>query len=136
MINNIEITKENMLKYFDSFNGFIKHNNIHIESLEDDKAVLYADLSDNSLNPGGIVHGGLLFGLADSAMGSLAYLTKKPAVTIDSTINYLKPCKGKVVKCIATPVKVGKTIAVYKAEIYNEKEELSAVVTANYMFIG
>ncbi len=136
MINNIEITKENMLKHFDSFSGFIKHNNIHIESLEDDKAILYVDVNDNSLNPGGIVHGGLLFGLADSAMGTLAYLAKKAAVTIDSNINYLKPCKGNVVKCVATPVKVGKTIAVYKAEIYNEKEELSAVVTANYMFIG
>lgn len=136
MINNIELTKENMLKYFDSFKGFIKHNNIHIESLDDDKAVLYVDLSEDSMNPGGIAHGGLLFGLADTAMGTLAYLTKKVAVTIDSNINYLKPCTGKKVKCVATPVKVGKTIAVYKAEIYNEKGELSVVVTANYMFVG
>ena len=130
-----ELTKENIIKEFDNDNGFIKHNNIHIEKLEDDIAILYANLSKESLNPNNTVHGGLIFALADTAIGTLCYATGVKAVTIDSNINYLKPCRGNIMKCIATPIKVGKTIGVYKAEIYNSKNELSAIVTANYMFL-
>lgn len=135
MKKEIELTKENIEKYFDKLKGFNKYNNYHIESIEDDKVVLYADINENSLNPNETVHGGFIFGLADTAMGTLAYLTGKKAVTIDSNISYLKPCKGKIIKCVATKIKVGSTIAVYKAEVYNSKKELAAVVSANYMFI-
>ena len=68
-------------------------------------------------------------------MGTLCYATGTKGVTIDSNISYLKPCKGDKIRCIATVVKVGKTIGVYKAEIYNNKNELSAIATANYMFL-
>jgi acyl-CoA thioesterase len=134
-MNDVELTKENIIKCFETLEGFNKYNNIHIEKLDNEEAILYADINKNSLNPSEIVHGGLIFGLADTAMGALCYSTGKKAVTIDSNINYLKPCKGKIIKCVATPIKVGKTIGVYKADVYNSKNELSATVTANYMFL-
>lgn len=134
-MEDIELNKENIINNFDKYDGFIKHNNIHIETIDDDRAVLYVDIDKNSLNPNDTVHGGLLFGLADTAMGTLCFSTGKRGVTIDSNISYLKPCKGNIVKCIATPVRIGKTISVYKAEIYNSDNELSAIVTANFMFI-
>ncbi len=127
--------KEEMMNYFEENVSFIKHNNIHIKSIDKDKVELYANLTDESFNPYGSVHGGLIFGLADTAMGSLALLTGRKAVTVDSNISYLKPCKGKMIKCVATPVKVGKTIAVFSANIYNDKDELAAVVNGNFMFI-
>lgn len=133
---DIELTKENIIKNFDKMNGFIKHNNIHIEKLEDDLAIVYANINENSLNPNDTVHGGLIFALSDTAMGTLCYLSGTKGVTIDSSISYLKPCKGKIIKCIATPIKVGKTIGVYKSEIYNSENELAAIVTANYMFLN
>jgi uncharacterized protein (TIGR00369 family) len=135
-VKDLELTKDNIIKYFNKFEGFIKHNDIYLDSLDDDRAVLYANISKNSINPGGIVHGGLLFGLGDTAMGALCYLTGRTAVTIDSNINYLKPCKGKKVKCVATPIKVGNTIGVYKADIYNENDELSVVITGTFMFLN
>ena len=135
-VNDIALTKENIIKYFNKFEGFIKHNNIYLDSLDEDKAVLYAKITEDSLNPGEIVHGGLLFGLSDTAMGALCYLTGKKVVTVNSSINYLKPCVGEKIKCIATPIKTGKSIGVYKAEIYNEDDELAAVVTGTFMFLN
>ena len=135
-MEEVELTKENIIKYFDKMKGFNKHNNFHLSELKDNQAVLYANIDENSLNPNNSVHGGLIFALADTAMGTLCYATGIKGVTIDSSISYLKPCKGKIIKCIAVPVKVGKTIGVYKAEIYNEKDELAAIVTANYMFLN
>ncbi len=134
-MKDIELTKENIIKYFNEFNGFTKYNNMRIEDLSDEQAILIADTDENSYNPSQIVHGGLIFGLADTAMGTLAYLTGRKVVTIDSTINYLKPCRGNKVKCIATPIKVGKTIGVYKADIYNSEDDLAATVTGTFMFL-
>ena len=134
-MKEVKVNLENIKKYFDEQDGFIKHNKIHLDSLEEDKAVFSAELDNHSLNPGGIVHGGLIFGLADTAMGSLAYSTGKIAVTIDSNISYVKAIKGKKVKCVSTPVKIGHTIGFYKSEIFNEKDELCATVSANYMFL-
>lgn len=134
-MNNIELTKENIIKYFDEFPGFSKHNNIKLEELTDDKAVLYIEMDENSYNPSNIAHGGLVYGLADQAMGTMAYASGRKVVTIDSNINFMKPCKGKIMKCIATPVKVGKAIGFYKADVYNEKEELAATATGTYFFL-
>ena len=136
MKNDIELNKENIIKYFETIEGFIKHNNMHLESLVDNKAVMYADVSKDSMNAFNTVHGGLIFGLADTAMGVIAAASGKAVATIDSNINYLKPCTGDKIKCIAEPIKVGNTIALYKASIYNSKDELAAVITANYIFLN
>ena len=131
-----EFTKENIIENFDKVEGFIKHNNMHIESIEDNKVILYAKVNKKSLNPFDIVHGGLIFGLADTAMGTLCILNGRKGVTIDTNISYLRPCKVNIIRCIATPIKEGLTIGVYKAEIYNSNNELAAVITANFMYIN
>ncbi len=130
-----ELTKENIMKRFNEDPGFMKYNNYQLEELEEDKSVMSVELNENSLNPSGIAHGGLVFGLADTAMGMLAYLTGRKVVTVDANINYLKPCKGSKVTCVAEPVKVGKTIGVYQASIYNENKELAATVIGTYFFL-
>ena len=137
MNKEIELNKENIIKYFEKVvKGYIKHNKYHLESLEDGKAVMYADITEESMNPNGTVHGGLIFGLADTAMGVVATANGNAVATIDSNINYFKPCVGDKIKCVAEAVKVGKTIASYKADIYNSKDELAATVTANYIFLN
>lgn len=130
-----ELTIENIKKYFNEMDGFSSYNKMKIEDLEDEKAILSAVVDENSVNPSNICHGGLVFGIADTAMGTLAYLTGRKVVTVDSNINYLKPCKKGKITCIATPIKVGKTLGVYKADIYNNEEELAATVTGTYFFL-
>ena len=131
--------KEDMYKqiieYVENNPGFIKHNNIHIEELKDNYAKCYVDITENSLNPSGMAHGGLLFGLADSTMGIAARTNGRNIVTINAQIDYLKSGKGKRITCIAEPLKVGKTTAVYRANIYTEDEVLIASVTATFFFI-
>jgi len=69
-------TKEEILKmikdYVEEAPGFIKYNNIHLEDIDENYAKMYVDLTENSLNPSNIAHGGLIFGLADSVMGMAA----------------------------------------------------------------
>ena len=116
---------------FKEINDFNYHNGIIIDKTDKEEVVAHVDAKDYSLNTWGIIHGGLIFGLADIAIGVLCYINGHESVTVDANINYLKPLK-KYAKAVATKIKVGKTICLYKADIFNEKEELCATVTMNY----
>lgn len=133
------LTKEEVYKaiidYVENTRGFIKYNNMHIEELKDNYAKMYVDITEDSLNPSNIAHGGLLFGLADSVMGMVARTNGKNVVTINSQIDYLRPGKGKRITAIAEPLKVGKTTAVYKTEIYTDENILCATATGTYYFL-
>ena len=133
------MTKEEMYQqitdYIENNPGFIKHNNIHIEEIKDNYAKCYIDITEDSLNPSGIAHGGLLFGLADSTMGIAARTNGRNVVTINAQIDYLKPGIGKKIICISEPLKVGKTTAVYRANIYTEDNTLISTVIGTFFFI-
>lgn len=133
-----DISKEEMyqkiIDYVENNEGFIKHNNIHLEELKDNYAKLSVTLTAKSLNPSGIAHGGLIFGLADSAMGMAARTNGRNIVTINSNIEYLRAGKGTKLTAIATQEKVGNNIAFYKTEIYAD-DNLCAIANGTFYFI-
>ena len=51
-------------------NGFIRHNGIRIVSVDEERSVLEAEITDNSRNVWGSVHGGFLYTMADTAAGA------------------------------------------------------------------
>ncbi len=116
--------------------GFFKHNNYHVEKATAEECIIKVELSENSMNPYGIAHGGLIFGLGDVVMGMLARSTGRPAVTLNANINYLKPGTGEYLLGKAEMIKNGKTTCVLRANIYNDKEELIATMDSNYYYIG
>ena len=133
------MTNEQMLelakKTINETPGFIKYNNFKVEEVTHKYCKMSVELTENSVNPNGIAHGGLLFGLADTTMGLLARTTGRNIVTINAQIDYLKPGKGSQITCIAEPLKAGKTTAVYRANIYNEEKTLISTVTGTFFFL-
>ncbi len=127
--------KKELITYLENNPGFIKYNNIHVLDIKDSYAKMSALINENSLNPNGTVHGGLIFGLADSVMGIAARTTGHNVVTIDSSINYLHPGKGSKLIAETEKIKVGKKTAVYRCNIYDEKDNLIAIATGTYYFI-
>ena len=87
--------------------GFIKHNQYKIESHEEDSVVLKGELTEDSLNPYGMAHGGFIYGLGDTAMGLAVFLKKKKAVTVSANIAYLKAAKGKYITAEGKITKAG-----------------------------
>ena len=125
---------EEKKKEFNELEGFIKHNNIKITNVDNNVCEGTVLLEEKLYNPYGIAHGGLIFGFADTLMGLLAGLRTGKALTINSNINYLKPCGGNKITGKAKVIKEGKNIGYYEAEIYNELGELAATATTTYMF--
>ena len=116
--------------------GFIAANNYSVLKLEENYCEMEGIITENSYNPYGIVHGGYLFGLADTIGGLAARASGRNAVTINSNIDYLKACRGGKVKAIAKCLKTGKTISVYEVFLYDETENLIAKASLSYFFIN
>lgn len=127
--------KDDRIKTITEEKGFFKHNNFEFVEVTENRAIIKANLTENSMNPYHIVHGGLTFGLGDMAMGALLGAKGRSAVTLSANITYLKPGKGNYITAKAEIVKYGKQTAFAKCNIYNEKEELIATMDGNYFFI-
>ena len=130
------MTKEELINNMEQ-SGYIKNNNITVVEIEEGKkAILKGEITDKSMNPYNIAHGGFVFGLGDTAMGVAASSTKRQAVTLSSTINYLKPATGSYLVAEAKVIKSGKSICYLQTNIYNDAEELVATMEANYYYIN
>ena len=125
-----------MTKYKEFDNGFISNNNFELLEVEDGKsAVIKANITDSSLNPYGIAHGGFIFGLGDTSMGVIARSTGRKAVTLSANITYLKPSTGEYLIAKGEMVKDGKTTCFIRCNIYNDKDVLVASMDSNYYYI-
>ncbi len=80
-------------------------------------------------------HGGILATIADS-ITCWAILTEIGAnsnvATTDFNIRFLRPCKTDV-RCVASVIKVGRTMSLAKAELFDIENELVAVSQVNYI---
>ena len=98
-------------------NGFMSYNGLYIVEAKENYVKIGVDITEKSLNPFGIVHGGLIYTLADSAMGIALATTGRSGVTLNSTIDYLTPGKGKKLFADTEIVKDGKIIVVFRVNI-------------------
>ena len=70
------------------------------------------------LNGHGIAHGGITYALADSAFAFASNSRGRKAVSIETSINHLKPLDvGDVIKAIAEETSLGHKIAIYHIRI-------------------
>tara|TARA_Y100000780_G_C13582929_1_gene377505 strand:- start:353 stop:757 length:405 start_codon:yes stop_codon:yes gene_type:complete len=79
----------------------------------DGAAVACLDVDDRHLNPNGIVHGGVVFTLADTAMGwaTLAVLDDgQICASIEVSVRYLRPIPGGRLVATASVLRAGRRI--------------------------
>ena len=96
------------------------------------KCSLFVD--EKLLNPHFVVHGAVIFALADTGMGAALYPSLKEeeiCATIEIKINYYRPVKSGIITCITKMINRGKSIANLESEIYNG-DKLVAKANGNY----
>lgn len=130
-----EQRKEIAFRNFDSFGGFIKNNNYKLIDIDDGYCEMEAMITETSMNPYGICHGGFLFGLLDTCCGICAASDGRGCLTVNSSINYLKAVTGEKVKVIGKTIKNGKKIAVIEANIYDDQDRVVCNGTVTYCFV-
>jgi acyl-CoA thioesterase len=103
--------------------AFVKLLGLTIEKLENGICQSRLLIREEFLNKRKIVHGGVIYSMADISMGVAVYSTLKKdeeTATIEIKINYLKPANKKMIDCEARVIQRGKQIAVIEAEIKSD----------------
>ena len=133
------MTQEQKQKWFDQFHayhGFNEYNGIDLMDVDDYYAQVRVPLTQAGMNPLDMAHGGLIFSLCDVACGVAARSTGRMTVTLDASINFLRPgkntlfltAKGKVIK-------PGRTTAVCEAEVYTDDGTLIAKCLSTAFYV-
>lgn len=85
------------------------------------------------------LHGGAIMAFADNvgACGAVVNLPEgATTTTIESKTNFLRPAPaGETVRAVATPVHIGKSLQVWKTDIFRQDGKLAATVTQTQMVI-
>ncbi len=115
--------------------SFIKYNNIEIIKEDKQETIGKCVITDNSLNPFGIVHGGLIFSLGDTVMGVHANILGGKSLTLNASINYLKPSTGSFLIAKSTVIKKGHKTCILNTNIYDSNDVLIAIMNSTYFYI-
>ena len=79
------------------------------------------------------LHGGAIMALADNMGGIGAFLNMPEGATtstIESKTNFVRAIPvGQTAKVVTTPVNIGRTLQVWKTEVFRDDGKLAAVVT-------
>ncbi len=83
------------------------------------------------------IHGGAIMAMADNMGGIGAFLNMAPGSmtsTVESKTNFLRAIPvGQTAKAVTTPINIGRTLQVWKTEIFREDGKLAALVTQTQM---
>lgn len=109
-------------------------------SMEDGKAVFSVIPSEFHYNPIGVVHGGLLSTLCDSAMGCAIHTKLAAGVgytTLELKVNLVRPVTAKTGKlvCTGTVIHVGRSVATAEARVEDAQGKLYAHATSTCMIL-
>lgn len=102
------------------------------------RTVWRARVDDRFLNPAGVVQGGFLAAILDSAMGASAVTVmgdRRVAVAnTEMKVSFLRPVRsGELLTCVATVLKPGKVISFVEAKIMDAEERLVATASSTYL---
>lgn len=116
--------------------NFLDTLGIEVYEMKNGESKLSMPFDKKFLQPYGMVHGGVIFSLADSACGfAVASIVKfeKKFVTAEMKINYLEPVTENELVCFGKVLREGRVIPV-EAEVYN-KNILVAKAIATYIIL-
>tara|TARA_B100001105_G_scaffold113655_1_gene91097 strand:+ start:102 stop:497 length:396 start_codon:yes stop_codon:yes gene_type:complete len=102
----------------------------------DGEAVAALDVSDRHLNPNGVVHGGVVFTLVDTAMGraTMSVLDEgRICASIEVAVRYLRPINGGRLVATASVLRAGRRIVHLEGRVTVDGDDRPvAVVQASF----
>lgn len=117
---------------------FAKLIGIELEEIDSGSATLAFDIRPELKQNTGVVHGGAIASLIDSAT-AFAIISLLPpdvqATTVDLTISYLRPLTRGRARAVARVLRNGKRLIVVSAELLDDTGSLAATALSTYIRI-
>jgi len=114
-------------------NHFMRYNHIKLTEMAPDWAVCELTLVEESLNPLGVAHGGVLYSMADCATGIAARSDGRRYVTLSSSFNFLRSGQaGDTVRAEAKVRRRGRSTCYVDLDITDSQGKL--LCSGNFTF--
>ena len=107
---------------------------MQVDSKEDGQCMCSISFSESLLNPNNVVHGGVIYSLADNSMGgALTSILpeEERCATIEIKVTYLRPAGNSNLIGHSQVIKRGKRVAILESEI-RSGEKLVAKATGSF----
>ncbi len=92
-----------------------------LDSWEEGRVVMSIKLEDQHMNPGGVLHGGVLTTLMDEATAHAIAIVRgleAPLATVDMNVSFLAAARpGDELECEARTLRIGSSVAFAEAEV-------------------
>lgn len=108
--------------------------NLRILSMGIERSEFAAEPGPDLTNDGasGIVHGGIVAALLDVAACWALYPSGLLGLAVDLHTSFLRPTSPGELHVVGVPVKLGRSISVSRAELYDLSGKLRATATGTY----
>jgi uncharacterized protein (TIGR00369 family) len=116
---------------------FVRHMGMRITELTRGGATFELTPAAFRLQPFGVVHGGNIATLIDSAAFWACFLAMNSdddgLASVDLKLNYLAPARVESLRCVGKLIKAGKTLSYAEAEVRTADDRLIAHGTSTLM---
>lgn len=128
MTQTEKITIDNLIENgFYAKGGFVEDNNIKLLSYEEGNLVLKLECLPKHYNGMGVIHGGVMFLLADTAAGLACIIRGRKSVTISSNMNFIRNITGGSMYTSTRFIHEGGKTSVVEVSIHDEEGKNLAV---------
>ena len=106
---------------------FAGHLGLVLDEADASRVVIRLDWAPHLCTSGGVMHGGVLMSLADTAGALVTFLglpEGKTTATITSTSHMFRPVSGGTVRAVAVPVHRGRTTVTTQTSVYDGEDRL------------
>lgn len=117
---------------------YAKFLGLELGEMKPGEASIHLAVRDELLQNRGIVHGGAVASLIDTASAFAVVTQLEPderVTTTDLTIHYLRPVSAGRLTATARIVRGGRRLFVISVEVTNDEEELVATAVTGYLKI-
>ncbi|SRR5579859_2119613 len=111
---------------------------LELKEVAPGRAVFECEVRESLMQKRGIVHGGVLASIVDSACAVAAISNLWPkanATTINLRVSYLKPLSQGVFRAEGKCIKAGKTICFCEAQVFNDRNEIVCTASSELMIV-
>lgn len=134
------MTKDNQADFYNEHNApFAKLMGVTLTKVEKTRLEGELKVAKEHCTIPDILHGGAIMAFADNMGGVGAFMNLPEGATtttIESKTNFLRAVPiGQTAKAVTMPVNIGRTLQIWKTELFREDGKLAAVVTQTQLII-
>jgi acyl-CoA thioesterase len=140
-VSKSQLTPEELARLREAFSQvhFARLLGLEFVAAERGAATFALEAREDLTRMGGILHGGVIVSLLDTAAAFAAHTLLEPGlqtVTVDLTVHFLRPVSAGRIESRARVLRAGRRILVINAEVTDPMGVLIATATTTYVRQG